>query len=423
MSTAPGTQPPSRAAFRFIFVTVVLDMLSVGIMVPVLPKLVLQFENGVMSDAVQITGLFGLVWAGMQFIFSPVLGALSDRFGRRPVILLSNLGLGLDYVLMALAPNLRWLFVGRVIAGITTASFSTASAYIADVTPAEQRARKFGMLGAAFGLGFIIGPAVGGLLGSYDLRLPFWGAAALSLLNALYGFFILPESLPRERRTATLSFAKANPMGSLRLLRSHGELIGLASAAFLYFLAHEALPSVWVLYTDYRYGWDTDQVGWSLAAVGVITAVVSGGLVGPVVKRLGERRSVLAGLLFGTAGFCVYGLAPGGWMFTLGIPLVGLWGLTGPTMQSLMSRRVGPSQQGQLQGALSSMRGISGMIGPVLFTQVFAWAISHPERLHLPGLPYFLGAGLLFLAILVALKVARPVAVTAATPVAEQQAT
>lgn len=409
MSPQPGTRPPSQAAFRFIFVTVVLDMLSVGIMVPVLPKLVLQFEGGVVADALRIVGLFGLVWAGMQFVFSPVMGALSDRFGRRPVILLSNLGLGLDYVLMAVAPTLGWLFVGRVIAGITSASFSTAGAYIADVSPPEERARKFGMLGAAFGLGFTIGPAVGGLLGQYDLRLPFWGAAVLSLANAAYGFFILPESLPREKRTPRFSLTRANPLGSLRLLGSHGQLLGLAATAFLYYLAHEALPSVWVLYTDYRYGWDADQVGWSLAAVGVASSIVSGGLVGPVVKKLGERRAILTGLTSGSLGFLVYALAPVGWIFMLGIPLVGLWGLTAPSMQALMSRRVGPSEQGQLQGALSSMRGISGMIGPLLFTQVFAWAIDRPEELHLPGMPYFVGGGLVLLALLLAFRVARPV--------------
>src|SRR5215217_7863517 len=234
-----GVRAPGSAAFIFIFVTVALDMLALGVMIPVLPKLVLQFEGGDMAKAVAITGVFGFVWAAMQFVFAPVLGLLSDRFGRRPIVLLSNLGLGLDYVLMALAPTLGWLFAGRVISGITAASVSTASAYIADVTPPEKRAAQYGMLGAAFGLGFVVGPAVGGLLGAIDLRLPFWVAAALSLANAGYGLFVLPESLPRERRAPALAWARANPRGSLKLLRSHPELFGLAAAALLYFLAHE----------------------------------------------------------------------------------------------------------------------------------------------------------------------------------------
>src|SRR5436309_10529967 len=248
------TEPASRhgrAAFAFIFVTVLLDMLAIGIIVPVLPKLIVQFEHGNISIAATQNGIFGFVFAAMQFVFAPVAGMLSDRFGRRPVVLMSNFGLGCDYLLMALAPSLSWLLLGRFISGITSASIPTANAYIADVTPAERRAAKFGMLGAAFGLGFIIGPALGGFLGGYGLRYPFWAAAGLSLANALYGFFILPESLPKERRAA-FSLAKANPMGSLKLLRSNAALYGLATAMFLYYNAHEALPSMFVIYTDYR---------------------------------------------------------------------------------------------------------------------------------------------------------------------------
>jgi MFS transporter, DHA1 family, tetracycline resistance protein len=379
-------------------------MLALGVMVPVLPKLVLQFEGGDMARAVAVTGVFGFVWAAMQFVFAPVLGLLSDRFGRRPVVLLSNLGLGLDYVLMALAPTLGWLFVGRVVSGITAASFSTAGAYIADVTPPEKRAAQFGMLGAAFGLGFVVGPAVGGLLGAIDLRLPFWVAAGLSLANAAYGLFVLPESLPRERRASHLAWARANPLGSLKLLRSHPELFGLALSALLYFLAHEALPSIFVLYTDHRYGWTESQVGLALAAIGVCSTVVSALLVGPAVKRLGERRAVIIGLLYGAAGFACYGLAPTGSLFLIGIPLMSLWGIAGPSMQSLMTRRVDPSEQGQLQGALGSMRGITGMVGPLLFTQVFAAAISHHGAV---GAPYVLAAVLVVLSVALAASVTR----------------
>jgi len=251
---------PRRAAFIFIFITVALDMLSLGMIMPVLPKLVENFMGGDTARAAEIFGVFGTAWALMQFFFSPMLGAMSDSYGRRPVVLISNFGLGLDYVLMALAPNLWWLFAGRVISGISAATIATSYAYVTDVTPAEQRAAKFGMLGAAFGLGFVLGPALGGVLGALDPRMPFWIAAALSLLNGLYGLLVLPESLPREKRIP-FEWRRANPVGSLQLLRSHPELSGLAVAEFLAALAHVVLPSVWVLYAGYRYGWDERAVG------------------------------------------------------------------------------------------------------------------------------------------------------------------
>ncbi|MFL5347882.1 MAG: TCR/Tet family MFS transporter [Hyalangium sp.] len=417
MTTAQALRTPNRAAFAFIFVTVMLDMLALGIMVPVLPKLIIAFEGGDRAGAASVTGLFGFTWAAMQFVFSPVLGTLSDRFGRRLVILLSNFGLGLDYVLMALAPSLGWLFAGRLISGITAASFSTASAYIADVTPAEQRAARFGMLGAAFGLGFIVGPAVGGLLGDISLRLPFWAAAGLSLVNAAYGFFILPESLPPERRTE-FAWRRANPLGSMKLLRSHGELLGLAAATFLYSLAHESLPSMFVLYTDYRYGWSERMVGLTLAAVGVCSTIVSAALVGPAVARLGERRALLVGLFFGALAFLVYALAPTGRLFLVGIPFGALLGLAGPAMQALMTRRVEASHQGQLQGALSSLRGITGMMGPVLFTQIFAVAIRDTSLPHLPGAPYLLAGALMAGGLFLSWRVAR--AEPASAPLPEQ---
>ncbi len=402
---AGHSAPPSRAAFVFIFVTVALDMLALGVMVPVLPKLIVSFEHGDMADAASMSGVFGFAWAAMQFVFSPVLGAVSDRSGRRPVILLSNLGLGLDYLLMAVAPSLAWLFVGRLVSGITSASFSTAGAYIADVTPEDQRAAKFGMLGAAFGLGFVIGPALGGLLGGISLRLPFWAAAGLSLTNALYGFFILPESLPPERR-ARFTWSRANPVGSLALLRSHPRLLGLAAVAFLYNIAHDSLPSVFVLYTDYRYHWGERMVGFALAGIGVASTIVSALLVGPLVKRLGERRALLVGLAFGSAGFAIYGLAPTGALFLAGIPFLALWGLAGPAFQALMSRRVEASAQGRLQGALASMSGVTGMIGPLIFTQIFAFGISS-SGLHVPGAPYLLSAALLAASLALAVVVAR----------------
>jgi MFS transporter, DHA1 family, tetracycline resistance protein len=391
--SAPAAQP-GRAAFIFIFITVALDMLALGVIIPVLPKLVVQLSGGDAASGARMFGIFGTAWALMQLVFSPVLGSLSDRFGRRPVILLSNVGLGLDYVLMALAPTVGWLLIGRVISGITAASFSTAGAYIADVTPPEQRAGRFGLLGAAFGLGFVLGPAIGGMLGHVDPRLPFWCAAGLSLLNAAYGLLVLPESLPRDRR-AKFSWSKANPVGSLTLLRSHPELFGLASIAFLSGIAHEVLPSTFVLYADYRFHWDERTVGLILAGVGVCSAIVQGGLVGAATRKLGEWRALHFGLFFGFLGFVIYALAPTTWLFLLGLPVSALWGFAGPNAQGLMTRRVSPSEQGQLQGAISSLRGIAGLLGPFLFTQTFASVVGPNHPIAWSGAPFMLAALLL----------------------------
>lgn len=393
MTATPPTslRAPRQGAFIFVFVTVVLDMVALGVTVPVLPKLVIQFKGGDVPAAAIIAGVFATVWAAMQFIFAPLIGAASDRFGRRPVILLSNLGLGLDYVFMALAPTLSWLFVGRVISGITSSSYPTASAYITDVTPPEKRAGKFGMLGAAFGIGFIVGPALGALLGHIDLRLPFWAAAGLSLANAAYGYFILPESLPRAKR-GKVDWRKANPMGSLKLLRSHPELATLALATVLMALAHEALPNMFVMYADYRFQWDIKTAGYALAAVGICSGVVQGGLVGPMVKRFGEQACMYLGLMFGVIGFVLLGMAYTGAMFMAGIPFIAMWGLAGPSMQSQMSRRVSSVEQGQLQGAIGSIRGITGMIGPIIVTGTFSITAGSRAFIEAPGTVYYLAA-------------------------------
>src|SRR6266481_1227607 len=421
----PTTTPaPSvgTAAFTFILIMVAFDFLAFGIIAPVLPDLIRQFEGGDFARASSVTGYFGFAWATMQFIFSPILGAWSDRFGRRPVILISCFGLSIDYVFMALAPSLRWLLVGRIISGVTTSNISTAFAYVTDVTKPEERAKPFGLVSAAFGLGFVIGPAVGGWLGNMNLRFPFWAAAALSFGNALYGYFVLPESLPPERR-AKSAWHMANPLGSLRLLSSHTELAGLSVVTTLYYLAHNSLPSMWALYTEYRYVWSRRDVGLSLAVVGVCAAVVSGALVGPFVKRFGERRSLLSGLLFGTMGFAGFALASRGWMILAVIPFIALWGIAAPAMQSLMARHVDPSSQGKLQGAINSLRAITGMAGPVLFTQVFAIAISPRYGLHLPGAPYYLAALLLGSSLLLAVYVTRPGEAARAASSAEHKVT
>jgi DHA1 family tetracycline resistance protein-like MFS transporter len=396
---------PGRAAFVFIFITVCLDMLALGVIVPVLPALVVKLEHGDYARAASATGVFGLAWAAMQFVFSPVLGILSDRWGRRPVVLLSNFGLGVDYVVMALAPTIPWLFVGRVVSGITSSSFPTASAYVADVTEPEKRAARFGMLGAAFGLGFVVGPAVGGVLGNVSLRLPFWVAAGLSLANAAYGLFVLPESLPKDKRSRT-SLAKANPLGSFELLRRTPGLVVLGAACFFFYLANESYPSVFVLYTQFRYHWSERMTGLALAFVGVASALVSGALVGRIVSRVGERGALLLGLGSGFLGFAVFGLAPTTAIFLIGIPIDAVFGISSPAIQSLMTRRIEPSAQGRLQGALSSLRGVSGMIGPILFTQIFARSVR--GHVGLSGAAFLVAGALALASSVVVLGASRP---------------
>jgi MFS transporter, DHA1 family, tetracycline resistance protein len=396
--------PPVRnAAVAFIFVTILLDMFALGLIMPILPKLVESFVDNDTASAARIFGLFGTAWAAMQFIFSPILGGLSDRFGRRPVVLLSNLGLALDYVLMALAPSLIWLFIGRVISGITSASVSTAFAYIADITPPERRAAVFGKVGAAFGAGFIVGPAIGGLLGNTDPRLPFWVAAGLSFANTLYGLLILPESLPRDRRSP-FRWKSANPIGALHLLRADRVLAGLSIMNFFAQLAHVVLPSTFVLYASYRYGWDTKTVGLTLALVGVCAMVVQGAGIGPIVRRIGERRALLLGLGCGAAGFLIFGVAPTGPLFWLGIPVMALWGLAGAATQALMTQLVAGDQQGQLQGATTSVQSVAQLVGPFLFTLIFAYFIGGQAPLKLPGAPFLLASALLVLALVIAAR-------------------
>jgi MFS transporter, DHA1 family, tetracycline resistance protein len=405
MSASPSTTPNashSRPAVVFIFVTVLIDVLGFGIIIPVVPRLVQQMTGGDAAHGAAVYGLFGAVWALMQFVFSPLLGAVSDRFGRRPVVLVSCFGLGLDYILMALAPNLGWLLVGRIVSGICSSNVAVASAYIADVSPPEKRAAGYGMIGAAFGIGFVVGPALGGWLGHFDARLPFWGAAVMALINAAYGLFVLPESLPPEKRDV-FRWSSANPVAALALLRTRHELRGLALVSFLYQLAHSVLPSMYVLYTAYRYGWSGEAVGLSLTAVGVLSIVVQGGLVKPAAKWLGERRMLYAGLLFGIAGFAGFGLAPdGSWMW-VALPVFALWGLINPGLQALMSQKVSVHEQGKLQGAIASLTGIAGMVGPFLFTQTFAWFIDKGRGWVAPGAPFLLASGLLVVALGVAL--------------------
>jgi len=421
MSDAPpaGTRkPPRSAAFGFIFATALMNAVSFGIMIPILPNLIKQMVGGDTASASEWNTLFAATWGAMQFLIGPVLGMLSDRYGRRPVLLISIFGLGVDFLFMAFAPTLAWLYVGRILNGMTASSFSTANAYVADITPPERRARNFGIMGSAFGFGFIVGPSLGGLLGEVSLRLPFMVAAGLCLVNWLYGLLVLPESLPRERRTAAINWRRANPLGALAFLREHGELLGLASVGFLFQLAQVVLPTIFVLYTGYRYGWTPAILGFTFMATGAAMIGVQMFLVGPVVKRVGERGAVLIGAALGATAFVLYALAPSGLVYLMGVPVFAGLGFLQPGLLGLMSRRVGPQHQGQLQGANQSLQGIASIVGPPLFGLTFAWSVRHEATLHLPGLAILVSAGLLAIAFMLSLRVARPIAAGTATMVA-----
>ena len=393
MLAAPA--PTHRHALAFIFLTLLIDVTGLGIIIPVVPKLILALHGGTLATAATWGGYLGFAYAALQFLTAPVLGGLSDRFGRRPVLLFSLTGFGLDYILQGLAPTLGWLFVGRCIAGITGASFTTATAYIADISPPEKRAQNFGLIGAAFGVGFILGPVVGGLLGeAYGPRAPFYAAAALALLNALYGYFVLPESLAVENRRP-FSWARANPIGSLRSLGRYPAILGLATALFLLYIAGHAAQTTWTYFTFERFQWTEKQVGYSLAFVGLVIGAVQGGLTRVVIPRIGRRRAVLVGFSFYTLGLICFAFATHGWMMYAFMIPYGLGGLAGPAVQALVSESVPPSEQGELQGALTSLVSVASIIGPLLMTALFA----HFSR-HVSGVPYFPGAPFLAGAVL-----------------------
>ncbi|HEY9217298.1 MAG TPA: TCR/Tet family MFS transporter [Phenylobacterium sp.] len=401
------TEKGRRAAFGFIFAVGVINSTSFGLMIPVLPNLIKEFTGGDTAAASEWNVVFAVTWGLMQFFCAPILGMLSDRVGRRPVLLLSLFGLGIDFLVMALAPNLMWLWIGRLINGLTAASFPTANAYVADVTPTEQRAKAFGWMGSAMSFGFIAGPAIGGWLGDIDIRLPFYAAAALTGLNWLYGLFVLPESHPVERRLKKFDWSRANPLGALRLLRSHHELLSLASIWFFYQLAHMVYPSIFVLYTGYRYGWTPLEMGLAMMGTGVLGVLVQTFLVGPAVARIGERGCMLVGAASGAIGMSMYALAPTPVLYLAAMPVAALMTLLVPGLQGMMTRRVQPHEQGQLQGANQSLTGIAGLAGPVLFGMTFAWSIRHEASLHTPGLAIYIAASLMVLALLIAARTAR----------------
>ena len=397
-----------KAAMPFILITVLLDMIGIGLIIPVLPKLVTTRSGGNISKGSYVFGWFVASYALMQFVFSPILGKLSDAVGRRPIILTSLFGAGLDYLLMAFAPNLKWLFVGRVISGITGANISAANAYIADVSAPEDRAKNFGMIGACFGVGFIIGPGLGGLLGSYSLKLPFIVAACLNLLNWLYGFFVLPESLAKENRQP-FDWKKANPFASLSQLGKYPVVLGLTATIALERLAHDTLPATWVLYTTYRFNWTEFDNGLSLALVGIVFAIVQGGLTGRIVGWLGERKAIIYGLTIGALTFVAYGLSTRGWMLYLAIIFGSIGGIAGPAIQSVITRMVSANEQGAVQGIIASIQSIVAILGPLMATNLFGYFTSASAPMQLPGAAFLAAALLVAIAALMAARGARPI--------------
>jgi len=401
MDTSVPQVPVRQAALNFILITVFLDILAFGLIIPVFPHLIASFVGGNISVAAQWHGVFATAFMIMQFICSPIQGALSDRYGRRPVILMSNLGLGLDFILMALANSLPWLFIGRVLSGITSASFSTANAYIADVTPPEKRAQAFGKIGMAFGLGFVLAPAVGGWLGDVHPRWPFWLGACLCLTNFCYGYFVLPESLAKENRSP-FSWRRANPVASLMWLKTQPEILALTFIVFLMALAHLVYPMTFVLYADYRFDWGSKMVGITLAIVGFVGAFVQGGLVGKIKMWLGERRMLLTGCVMGAIAFVLYGLAPTGYWFWAVIPISAFWGLANPAAQAIMTKHIAANEQGRLQGAIGSLNSVAGIIGPTLFTHIFAVASVAKTPSWQSGATFYLAGALVALGGIVA---------------------
>lgn len=391
----------SNKVMAFIFATLLIDIIGISIIIPVMPKLIEQLIQGDISQASRYNGWLVFTYAIVQFFFSPILGALSDRWGRRPVLLISLFGLGVDYVLLALAPNIFWLFIGRAIAGIGGASFTTASAYIADVSPPEKRGQNFGLIGVAFGLGFIIGPVIGGLSAHLGARAPFWISAGLSLLNFLYGYFILPESLPKRSRRR-FEWRRANPVGALMQLRKYPVVSSLVVSLILLYIAAHAVQSTWSFYTMFKFGWNETMVGYSLGALGIMIAVVQGGLIRVAIPRIGQAKSVIIGLLCYMTGMILFGFATQGWMMFLILIVYCLGGIAGPALQGLISTQVHRSEQGELQGGLTSLMSVAAIVGPLTMNSLFAWFTSESAPLYFPGAPFIAGALLLLLSILLA---------------------
>jgi len=391
----------NQAALGFIFITMLIDVIGWGIIIPVIPGLIEELIQGDISEAAKVGGWITFAYAITQFIFAPLIGNLSDQFGRRPIILISLLGFTLDYILLALAPSITWLFIGRIIAGITGASITTASAYIADISTMENRAKNFGMIGAAFGLGFIIGPVIGGLLGQYGARVPFYAAAALCFLNFLYGYFILPESLPKEKRSV-LNLKKANPIGSFLHLKKYPKLIGLASSMFLLYVASHAIQSNWSFFTMYKFNWDEKMVGISLGVIGLLVALVQGVLIRWVNPWLGNEKSIYAGFFLYSLGMLLFTFANQSWMMFIFLIPYCLGGIAGPALQAVISIQVPETEQGKIQGTLTSLMSASAIVGPPLMTGIFYYFTKEQTPFEFAGAPFLLASILMTISALMA---------------------
>lgn len=421
-----------KAGLSFIVVTLFLDILGIGLIIPILPRLVESFVGNDLTQGAFFVGALASAYAAMQFVFSPIMGSLSDRYGRRPVLLISLFGSGFDYVLLAFAPSLAWFFLGRVVAGICGASIGTAAAYIADVSPPEKRAQNFGLIGMSFGLGFVAGPLLSAFLGSVEMplphflaaltgyetlagiRFPFVVAACLAFANAMYGLFVLPESLdPAHRRP--FSWARANPIGTLAALTKYPVVLGLAFTLFLMGVAQRALESTWVLFTEHRFAWTIKDTGISLAVVGLAAAIVQGGLVRRVIPRLGERRALTTGIVISSIAYLLYGLAPAGWMLYVFLVFGALGGIAGPAAQGLMSKAVPPNEQGMLQGGLASVTSITNVLGPLIATNLFGYFISDAAPVKVPGAAFFAGTVLLLSALVAARRTFQKVPATSSS--------
>ena len=390
-----------QAAIGFIFITMLIDITGWGIIIPVIPKLIQELIHGDLSDAAKYGGWLTFAYAITQFVFAPLVGNLSDQYGRRPIILISLFGFSLDYLLLSFAPTITWLFIGRILAGITGASITTASAYIADVSTPENRAKNFGMIGAAFGLGFIIGPVIGGLLGQYGSRVPFYAAGVLCMVNFIYGYFILPESLSKENRRK-FDWKRANPVGSLLNLKKYPSILGLMSAIFLLYVASHAVQSNWSYFTMYQLHWDEKMVGISLGIIGLLVGIVQGGLIRWINPKLGNEKSIFFGIALYAIGMFLFAFATQSWMmFVFLIPYC-LGGIAGPAMQSVISGAVSPSEQGEIQGTMTSLMSASAIIGPPLMSMLFYYFTHDDAPIQFAGAPFILGGILMIISAVIA---------------------
>lgn len=395
-----------NSTLGFIFITILIDCIGFGIIIPVLPDLIKDISGKTLAEAAEYGGLLLVAYSIAQFIFSPIIGSLSDKYGRRPILLISLLGLGIDYIFLSFAPTLAWLFVGRIIAGVAGASFTTAMAYIADISTPEKKAQNFGLVGVAFGIGFIIGPLIGGLVSNMGLRVPFMISAALALLNWLYGYFILPESLAKEKRRE-FSWKRANPIGALKSVSKYPAIIGLVVALLLLYIGSHSVQSNWGYYVKEKFSWNPTMIGYSLTVVGIVVAIVQGGLIRIVIPKIGSKNAIMLGLSLYTIGFICFAFAPNGVMMMIFILPYCLAGIGNPAMQTIISNQVPDNAQGEIQGIVTAMQSLGAIFGPFLMAFIFAYFIDRNNSIYFPGAPFILSAILSFFALIIAISALR----------------